>query len=334
VGIAVSAGTKASDWMSINRATLGVKTVVVIGASGFIGEHLLAVLAGHKDIEVRVLMHRTRAKSQANINYIEGDLLKPDSLDVLLSNNCTVINLAYLAQNNLEAITNLANACVKNKIRRLIHCSTAAVVGRTKSDFVDETTMCHPVSEYQRTKLQIEAILLEMTVDRFEVTILRPTAVFGLYGKNLLKLANELLTGNMWTNYLRSCLFNRRSMNLVAVENVVAALVFLLDAEKVDREIFIISDDGSAENNYRDVENRLLTAFGMHYHISRLPVPAFILSVLLRMAGRSNTNPSIIYGDKKLAALGFDKPQNIEKAIDAFATWYKNSCDAKKTGHL
>lgn len=311
--------------MSSDRATTGVKTVVVIGASGFIGEHLLAVLAGRKDIDVRVLVHRTRAKSQANIDYIEGDLLKPDSLDVLLSKNCTVINLAYLARNNLEAMANLAGAGARNQVHRLIHCSTAVVAGRTKSDSVNETTPSHPASEYQRTKQQIEAILLEMASGNFEVSILRPTAVFGPGGKNLLKLANELRTGNMWVNYVRSCLFNRRSMNLVAVENVVAALVFLLDAEQVDREIFIISDDEAPVNNYRDVENRLLTIFGMSYPIPRLPVSVSVLSTFLHLAGRPNTNPSIKYSDQKLAALGFEKPKKLDMAIDDFATWYKIS---------
>lgn len=67
--------------MSIDR-TSKVTTVVVIGASGFIGEHLLNVLAVRKNIEVRVLVHRNRAKNNVNINFIEGDLLKPNSLDI------------------------------------------------------------------------------------------------------------------------------------------------------------------------------------------------------------------------------------------------------------
>lgn len=312
--------------MSGECPTGDVTTVVVIGASGFIGEHLLKALAGLETIEARVLVHhRRRANGHANINYVEGDLLKPDSLDVLLEKNCTVVNLAYLAQNNLEAIANLANACAKNQVRRLIHCSTAVVVGRTENNYVTEVTPCHPVSEYQRTKLQLETILLELARGKFEVTILRPTAVFGPDGKNLLKLANELMAGNMWINYIRSCLFGRRSLNLVCVENVVAALVFLLDAEKVDREVFIISDDDSPLNNYRDVEDCLLANFGKSYLVPRVIIPKFFLGTILRLAGRHSTNPSIKYSDRKLAAMGFNKPQHLETALNDFAAWYKIS---------
>lgn len=320
--------------MSDERSTSSeVTTVVVIGASGFIGEHLLNVLVECKGIELRVLVHQKKAKSYPGINFIEADLLKPDSLDTLLSKNCTVINLAYLAQNNLDAIANLAKACAKNQVRRLIHCSTAVVDGKSSSDQVTESTPCMPASEYQRTKFRMEAILLEAGIGIFEVTILRPTAVFGLGGKNLLKLANELKTGSVWISYIRSCLFNRRSMNLVCVENVVAALLFLLDAAKVDREVFIVSDDDSPMNNYRAVEDRLLANFGKSYPVPRIFVPEFFLVVLLRLVGKSNFNPSKKYSDQKLTALGFIKPQNLESAIDAFAEGYKISYSSQCVRH-
>lgn len=311
-----------------------VTTVVVIGASGFIGQHLFNALAERKDIEIRALVHRKKTKSHPDINFIEGDLLKPYSLDALFSKNCTVINLAYLAQNNLDAMANLARACAKNQVRRLIHCSTAVVDGRARSDWVTEDTTCVPISEYEKTKLQMEAILLEAAIGKFEVSILRPTAVFGPGGKNLLKLVNELATKNQWINYIRSCLFNRRSMNLVCVENVVAALVFLLDSAKVDREVFIISDDNAPMNNYCDVENRLMENFGKTYPVPRIFVPELILTILLCLAGKSNTSPSKKYSDQKLAVLGFKKPQNLEAGIGAFAEWYKKSYSNQSVRHV
>lgn len=310
--------------MSGNHAS-AVTTVVVVGASGFIGEYLLNALAERSDIELRVLVHREKAKIHAGMNFIEGDLLQPDSLDALLSKDCMVINLAYLAQNNLEAIENLAKACVKNQVSRLIHCSTAVVDGRSENDWVTESTPCVTRTDYEKTKLQIESFLCEAALGKFEITILRPTAVFGPGGKNLLKLANELVNGNQWVNYVRSCLFNRRSLNLVAVENVVAALEFLLVAKNVDREVFIISDDDSPANNYRDIENRLLASFGISYIAPRVSMPKWCLKLLLRVAGKVNTNPSKKYSDKKLVELGFKKPQGLEVAVDKFSSWYKDA---------
>lgn len=120
--------------MSGEYSSFNVTTVVVIGASGFVGEYLVNALTERKDVEVRVLVHRNRTKNHNNIHFIEGDLLNPGSLDALLSRNCTVINLAYLVRDNLDAMANLATACVKNQVKRMIHCSTAVVAGRARSD--------------------------------------------------------------------------------------------------------------------------------------------------------------------------------------------------------
>jgi len=311
--------------VSNNCASSKMKTVVIIGASGFIGEHLLSSLSKSTDIEVRVLLHHNSPRNYDNINFIEGDLLEPDSLDGLFVKNCTVINLAYLAQHNIEAMTNLATACAKNQVRRLIHCSTAVVVGEVQMDWASESTLCRPTTEYEHTKLRIENVLLEMADKKFEVLILRPTAVFGPGGENLLRLANSLLTKSLWINYIKSCVFSRRNMNLVCVENVCAALVFLLDVENIDREVFIISDDDSPINNYRDIEVQLSVNFGKSYPVPRVFFPKVFLAALLRLVGKPNVNPSLKYSDQKLAALGYKKPQRLDVAIDAFSEWYKNS---------
>lgn len=309
--------------MNANHPTSDTETIVIIGGSGFIGEHLLPSLTHLRDIEIRVLIHRNNIKPYPGVSFVEGDLLCPDSLDSLLSKNCTVINLAYLRQDNFNAMLNLGEACARNHIKRLIHCSTAAVVGRVSNDEITERTSCAPISEYEKTKLQIEGILLEKAAGRFEISILRPTAVFGPMGNNLVKLANQLFTGNNVVNYLRSCLFNRRRMNLVCVENVTAALIFLVFAEKVDQETFIVSDDNSSINNYGCVENRMLEVFEKPYPIQILFIPSFVLRVLLQLAGKTNTKVSIQYNDQKLVALGFKKPQTFEGALDAFIMWYK-----------
>lgn len=303
--------------------------VSVIGASGFIGKYLLATLAERREFEVRVLTRSRGMKSQngSQVSFVEGDLLQAGTLDAMFEPGCTVINLAYLAsgsrQDNLEAMKNLAEACARSGVRRLIHCSTAVVAGMTKEDWVDECTPCNPVTEYERTKLEIERVLLARASESFEICILRPTAVFGPGGKNLLKLAKELEMDSLWSNYARSCLFYRRSMNLVCVENVVAALIFLLDADgKIDREIFIVSDDDAPMNNYRDIETRLLDKLGKHFPVKSVPLPLMFLGVFRQILGKPAVNLTVKYSDKKLASFGFKKPQSLEDGIELFASYY------------
>lgn len=310
-----------------------MQVISIIGASGFIGHHLLSFLAEQDNLEIRALVHRQKPQisERGNVRFVEGSLLHPETLEQLLEPGCIVLNLVYLAscsaEENLQAMDNLARACANKGIKRLVHCSTAVVVGEVVADIVDEDSQCHPGTQYEQTKLEMERLLLSKASTSFEVTILRPTAVFGAGGKNLIKLADSLNKGNRLINYLKSSIFKDRSLNLVCVDNVVAALVFLGETERnVDGEVFIISDDSSARNNYRDVEDLLIKKLSLTaYPMPRIPVPLFILEFLLKLAGRPQGNPSVKFSDQKLASFGFRKPVDFEMGVDRFVDWYQNN---------
>jgi len=262
---------------------------------------------------------------------VEGDLLKPETLRDLFVPGCAVINLAYLNHSsfreNLAAMENLIENCLEARIQRLVHCSTAVVVGGVPDDVITEVTPCDPNNEYETTKLHIEELLKEKARGHFELAILRPTAVFGPGGKNLLKLADDLTRGNVFVNYLKSCLYDSRRMNLVHVDNVVSALLFLaFTNQTMDREIFIISDDEYLENNYRDIEKYLMRHLGCkEYPRPRIPLPQLLLTNVLKLAGRSNLNPDRIYRSEKLRNAGLKKNISFEAGLKTFAEWYRKT---------
>lgn len=327
-------GGRAGEWSSGNgecEQRSFPSTVVIIGASGFIGKGFLEFLAKGKAGRIKILVHRVWAglPSDRRIELCKGDLVAPGSLVGLVEPGCTVVNLSYLsgaaATENLEAASNLTDACKRGGASRLIHCSTAVVAGAANARVIDERTVCRPVSDYEKVKLQIEELLVERSRGYFEVTILRPTAVFGPGGRNLMKLADAVMHGNSLINYARACLFNRRSMNLVCLDNVVAALLFLLDrGAGTDGEVFIVSDDDRPGNNYRDVERVLRQGLGRRpYPVPIVPLPTALLRALLRLSGRSGVDPEAKYSARKLAALGFRPPASLEQGLAAFVRWYQ-----------
>lgn len=312
-----------------------MNTIVITGASGFIGKHLIAKLLLFKDLRIKVL---SRNQDQGlhdliklGVEIVKGDLLDPDSLKDLLEQDCTIINLVYLWHGgeieNITAITNLLNACKSANVKRLVHCSTAAVVGRVSDNTITETTPCYPVTEYGITKLKIEKAILTVAKDHFDAVILRPTAVFGKNGAPLRKLADDLSQKSRFHNYLKSCLFNKRRMNLVHVANVIASIIFLTNrTEKIGGEIFIVSDDDCAVNNFFDVERALLKAFDMPYYgLLRLQVPPVFLKFLLICLGRNNVNPHCNYSPDKLLQLGFERSISFEVGLAEYASWYRSS---------
>ena len=257
---------------------------------------------------------------------IKGDLLRAESLTGLCVANATVVNLAYLggrsSRDNLLAIDNLADACVKAGIRRLIHCSTVSVFGRCEGALVTEETACRPVDEYETTKMRVEARILEKAGAAFEVVMMRPAAIFGPGGQNLVSLADNLRSRSEVVNYLKACLCGGRRMNLVSVHNVVAAI----DAsDRVDREIFIVSDDEPEKNNYRFVEGFIKKSFGLGgYGVPILPIPPCVLDAFLRLAGKSNSDSSRAYSGRKLKDLGFKRAIEFDAALGEFAEWRKS----------
>lgn len=309
-----------------------MQTIAITGASGFIGKRLVLDLACTGNYEIRVLS-RNRELAEtlfpATVKIVEGSLHDEAAMAELLKPGCTVINLAYQwnggRSRNLAATDNLVAACRNFSVARLIHCSTAAVTGRVRDNLITEETKCNPVQEYGRTKLEIEQVMLSAAEQKyFDVAILRPTAVFGIESKSLKKLSSDLREGSQWINYFKSCLFSERRMNLVHVDNVVAAIIFLIQqVNPIGGQVFIVSDDDDDKNNFAYVERFLMDAFGLDgYSLPRLALPPLLLSILLSIRGRNNVNPFCNYDSGKLLSLGFERPVSLEDGLAAYAEWY------------
>lgn len=313
-----------------------MKTVAIIGASGYIGKHLIAELIRIGDYKVRVFSRNKRRDLiegifDSRVEIIEGDINDPASFQFFLKPGCTVINLLYLWEAgetaNLEAIRHLLNACSVVRVSRLIHCSTAVVSGRVKNNRITEETPCQPVTEYAITKLKVEQAVVEESRGQFDTVILRPTAVFGINSKSLKKVADDLVHGTSLQNYARSCLFGNRRMNLVHIANVVAAMIFLIQSiKRFNGDIFIISNDDNPKNNFTSIERCLMREFMISdYPLPRLRLPLGILSFLLIILGRNNVNPRCNYSSGKLQSLGFKNPVSLDEGLAEYATWYRSA---------
>jgi len=305
-------------------------TVAITGASGFLGRNLLLKLLQSRDTNIRVLSRSLLFKNDdifrdSNLKYYLGDLLDAKSLINFLEPECTVINLVYSMKSgedaNLQMTRNLISACQDIGIKRLIHCSTAEVFGRTEENPVTENTPCNPITSYGVTKLKIEKIISEGGNKRFAVAILRPTAVFGPKGENLKKLSRDMIVGSRVKNYIKSCLFGARRMNLVSITNVVNAVIFLAGHKTlINNNVFILSDDNSSANTFEYVERVVMEKLNIKAYTNlKITVPPQLLEILLRIMGRNNINPKRNYSSEKLVKLGFVPEVSFEAALDKYA---------------
>jgi nucleoside-diphosphate-sugar epimerase len=204
-----------------------------------------------------------------------------------------------------------------------VHASTCSVYGRASGELIGEETPCAPASAYDRTKHAVEGILQRHAQGRYELVILRPTAVFGPGGRNLESLAHRVLRQSWPRRYLRACAMDRRHMHTVDVECVAGAAVFAAAAPlKQPLERFIVSQDDEPGNDYASIEEFFVRRFGAtRYPLSPLPLPVPLMRWALRLAGRSDAEPHRLYSAAKLAQRGFMRPRPFGAALEEYAGW-------------
>ena len=316
--------------MGIAEVKAAALTIGVAGASGYLGNNLVDRLLRVEGVALQVLHHSTPVRVFGErCRCFHGDLVSGEGIDAWVAGCDVVVNLAYLWNagpfNNLTATRNLVDGCVRRGVRRLVHISTAAVVGRACSNWVDEATDCRPITEYGRCKLEIENVLLDKAESSgLDLVILRPTSVFGIGGAPLEKLCGDLCAASPLKNYLKACLFGRRTMNLVHVENVTAAIIFAIKRHAdFGGTKWLISEDDIAMNNYLDIERLGRTKLRINnYLISILPLPSFILEALLRVLRRNIVNPRCRFKPEGFRALGFAPVRDLQSGLCEYFDWY------------
>jgi UDP-glucose 4-epimerase len=125
--------------------------VLVIGGAGFIGSHVVEALTKEDVAEIMVYDNFTRGTmanlsealhdSRVRVFELGGDILQTDILDEAMKGADYVFHLAALwllhcqeypraaFKVNTEGTFNVIEACVRNKIKRLVYSSSASVYG-------------------------------------------------------------------------------------------------------------------------------------------------------------------------------------------------------------
>ena len=306
-------------------------SIVILGASSFIAKALIN--AGPYKLPIKAVARKIPVDQECNkqVEWLQADLLNPHSLDEVFAEGDLVINLVYMqasaSDQNHQVVKNLIQACMKAKVARLVHCSTALVVGVTTASDISEATPCLPSTDYEVTKYELEKFILSDLHNGLDVAVLRPTAVVGVGSENLVKLSNQLMNSSRIINYLRSSLFGSRPMHLVPVQMVSEALIHLIfSPNPLSKQVYIVAADSDADNNFKKVEELLRKALGIEQRkIPLLPLPQFFLRLLLRLLGRTDFRLSRNYRTDKLKSTGFQTTSSVGKAVMSFGTSVKNS---------
>jgi nucleoside-diphosphate-sugar epimerase len=302
----------------------GEDIACVTGASGFVGRHLLQALDRQNALRIRVLRHHSPVAAVGE--EFPGDLHDGDSLRLFLKGARLLINLAS-PRRNAQAMRTLAAAAKAAGVQRMLHVSTATVVGHSARPLITETTPCAPRTPYERNRLEAERLLREGLGEGVDLGIVRPTAIIGAGSANLCKLAAMIMHGQTFRRQVLRFIHGTRHMNLVPVEQVVAALLFLAsDPRPLRGEVFIVSAERDPLNRYQAIDARLGVLLG------KPPLPAlgpaaphWVLRLGLWLRGRSLYDPGQHFSSAKLEQRGFHDQPTLEAALLAFAAQFTSA---------
>jgi UDP-glucose 4-epimerase len=150
--------------------------ILICGGAGYIGSHMVKMLAGQGH-QVIVFDNLSTGHAEAvprGVGLVQGDLLRPADLAALFSRQQfdavmhfsakslvgeSVMNPALYYTNNVVGTMNLLDAMRDHGVSRFIFSSSASIFGNPLQEKISESHPQAPINPYGETKLMVEHIL-------------------------------------------------------------------------------------------------------------------------------------------------------------------------------
>lgn len=176
-------------------------TVLVTGAAGFTGSHLVRHLAGRGDVVRALVRDAGRTGDLAAVaEIVVGDLTDRASLESAMRGTDVVYNIAARYREaglpadvyrsiNAAAVGTIVELAPAAGVARVVHCSTVGVHGDVEHPPAGEDAPLRPGDIYQETKVEGER-LGRAAAERHgvELVIARPTGIYGPGDRRLFKM--------------------------------------------------------------------------------------------------------------------------------------------------
>ncbi len=258
--------------------------VLVTGATGFTGSHLVRALVHHGH-PVRVLVRSAARARQAlprGVEIIEGDLTSRTAVEQAVRGAHTIYHLAAMYREakhrdedyeavHVGATRLLLDAARSMEVRRFVHCSTVGVHGHIEAPPADEEAPYGPGDIYQQTKLDGEQLARSYhDSEGLGVTVARPTAIYGPGDTRLLKLF-RMIARRRFVFLGRADIF----YHMVHVDDLVRGLYLLGTHPRAPGEVFILG--GERYHTLREITAIIADAEGVPRPWLRLPARPFQL---------------------------------------------------------
>ena len=233
--------------------------IAVLGASGFVGGHLLRFLRA-QGLDARAVVRRR--PSQPDPDYRVAEACDVYALRDAM-NGCDVVVHAALGSD--DVITGSAApvyaAAEAVGIRRLIYMSSGSVHGQSPAPGTDESSplSARQAFSYNNAKVRAERGLKRLRArGTVELVILRPTIVFGPGSRWVFDFADQLQDGRAYVVDKANGICNS-----IYVDNLSHAVMLASTRPGIDGETFLLGD--AEVVRWRDLFRPIAAAYGVDF---------------------------------------------------------------------
>ncbi len=140
---------------------------------------------------------------------------------------------------NVLGTQNVLEACLKQGVRKLIHCSTIGVHGDVQEIPANEKTDFNPTDLYQETKLAGERCVWDFHYEtKLPVSVIRPISMLGPGDTRMLKLFSMIKKG-----YFVMVGDGEAYFQPAYIDDVVNGFMLAIDRDEAIGQTFIIGGD-------------------------------------------------------------------------------------------
>ena len=225
--------------------------VLVTGANGFTGSHLVKALEQRGDVVVGLVRQSSHLDrlSGCNVQLVYGDISDREALKTAMTGvdwvfhtaayvELGLVDAAKMEQVNVAGTRAVMEVAQAAGVSKVVYCSTIGVFGDTQGRVVDETfqrTQTDFSSAYDRTKYEAQQIVDRFAAQGLPVVSILPSGIFGADDPHFGPVLQQFLKGGLkvWAG-------GDRITGIVHVDDLVTAMI--LAAEKAQPgEHYIIS---------------------------------------------------------------------------------------------
>ncbi|KPH63907.1 NAD-dependent epimerase/dehydratase family protein [Pseudoalteromonas porphyrae] len=291
------------------------KTILVTGATGYKGTVLVPKLLalGHRVIAFDTQWFGNFLPSHDNLSVIKGDVRDTDTIN--LDGVDSIIHLASIANDpcgdlnpkltwevSALATMRLADKAKCSGVKQFIYASSGSVYGIKDEEHVTEDLTLEPISEYNKTKMVAERVLLSYASD-MAVQIVRPATVCGVSKRMRLDVSVNMLTMQALKNGKITVFGGDQVRPNIHIDDITDLYIYMLDNPDKVSGVF---NAGFENISIMDIAKMVQAKIACEIDVTP-----------------SNDPRCYRINSDKLLATGFTPNKNVDTAIIEIITAYK-----------